>query len=167
MFFFQQFTAESTLRHGFPFKPLSVAFDPIQKVLAIGNRQGGVRIYGKPGIDVEFSHENPCQVMQIIFVVNTGKLLTACTDDSINLWDFSKKVPELEQTLKLGRERLTRIHLEFQVGVKKSIATLLKQFHFKSTKLRTLNRYEQEDLTYMRDFGMGIVTGTPSILNQI
>ena len=131
---FLQFTAESTLRHGFPFKPLSVAFDPIQKVLAIGNRQGGVRIYGKPGIDVEFSHENPCQVMQIIFVVNSGKLLTACTDDSINLWDFSKKVPELEQTLKLGRERLTRIHLEFQVGVKKSVATPLKQFRFKSTK---------------------------------
>jgi len=109
-----QFTAEPTLRHGFPFKPLSMAFDPLQKILAIGNRTGAVRIYGKPGIDVEFTHENPCQVMQILFVVNTGKLLTACTDDSINLWDFRKKTPELEQTLKMGRERLTRIHLEFQ-----------------------------------------------------
>ena len=110
-----QFTAEPTLRHGFPFKPLSMAFDPVQKILAIGNRQGAVRIYGKPGIDVEFTHENPCQVMQIVFLVNAGKLITACTDDTVNLWNFSKKVPELMNTCKLAKERLTRIHLEFQV----------------------------------------------------
>ena len=109
-----QFTAEPTLRHGFPFKPLSMAFDPLQKILAIGNRTGSVRIYGKPGIDIEFTHDNPCQVLQLFFVINAGKLLTVCTDDSINLWDFKKKVPELEQTLKMSRERLTRVHLEFQ-----------------------------------------------------
>ena len=91
----EQFTAESTLRHGFPFKPLSVAFDPVQKLLAIGNRSGAVRIYGKPGIDVEFVHDSPCQVFQMIFMINSGKLLTACTDDTINLWDFKKKKPEI------------------------------------------------------------------------
>ena len=109
-----QFTAESTLRHGFPFKPLSVAFDPVQKLLAIGNRSGAVRIYGKPGIDVEFIHDSPCQVFQIVFIINTGKLLTACTDDTINLWDFKKKKPEIIQTLKFNRERITCINVEFQ-----------------------------------------------------
>ena len=109
----EQFTAEHTLRHGFPFKPLSMAFDPLQKILAIGNRSGGVRVYGKPGIDVEFTHASQCQVLQIIFVINTGKLLTACTDDTVNLWNFKKKVPELEQSLKMTKERLTRVHLEF------------------------------------------------------
>ena len=53
--------------------------------------------------------------MQIVFLVNAGKLITACTDDTVNLWNFSKKVPELMNTCKLAKERLTRIHLEFQV----------------------------------------------------
>jgi syntaxin-binding protein 5 len=52
------FTTETTVRHGFPFKPISVAFDPIQKLLAIGNREGSVRILGRPGIDVEIQHGN-------------------------------------------------------------------------------------------------------------
>ena len=32
------FKLEKTSLHGFPFKPTAVAFDPVQKVLAIGNR---------------------------------------------------------------------------------------------------------------------------------
>ena len=109
----EQFTAESTLRHGFPFKPLSMAFDPIQKLLAIGNRSGAVRIYGKPGIDIEFVHDSPCQVFQLIFIVNTGKILTACTDDTINLWDFKRKKPEVLQTIKFQKERITCMNVEF------------------------------------------------------
>ena len=101
------------MRHGFPFKPLSMAFDTVQKLLAIGNRSGAVRIYGKPGIDIEFVHESPCQVFQMQFIINTGKLLTACTDDTINLWDFKKKKPEILHTLKFSRERITCINVEF------------------------------------------------------
>ena len=32
------FRLEKTSLHGFPFKPTAAAFDPVQKVLAIGNR---------------------------------------------------------------------------------------------------------------------------------
>ena len=32
----EQFTAELTLRHGFPNKPTALAFDPLQKIMAIG-----------------------------------------------------------------------------------------------------------------------------------
>ena len=32
--------------------------DPNQKLLAIGNREGTVRILGRPGIDLEIQHEN-------------------------------------------------------------------------------------------------------------
>lgn len=34
-----------TVRHGFPFQPTSLAFDPVQHLLAIGNRTGSLRMY--------------------------------------------------------------------------------------------------------------------------
>ena len=112
-----QFTAENTLRHGFPFQPVSIAFDPLQKLLAIGNREGRVRIYGRPGIDLELLHESdrgqPVAVMQIEFVINQGRLLTACTDNTVNLWEFKEKQPKLLETLKLNKEQLVIMHLEF------------------------------------------------------
>lgn len=109
-----QFTAEFTVRHGFPFKPLSMAYDPIQHLLAIGTRCGEVRVFGRPGLDMEIRHESDCQVLQILFVVNEGRLITVCSDDTLNLWDFKKKTPELVQTLKMSREHLTFVSLEFQ-----------------------------------------------------
>ena len=33
---------EKTLLHGFPFKPTALAFEPVQHLLAIGNRVGQV-----------------------------------------------------------------------------------------------------------------------------
>jgi syntaxin-binding protein 5 len=111
----EQFTSEFTNRHGFPHKPTALAFDPLQKIMAIGNRLGAVRLYGKPGVDIEFRHKSESAVFQLIFVVNTGHLLTACTDNTINLWDYKKKTPELIQTLKMmAREKVTEICLEFQ-----------------------------------------------------
>ena len=35
-----QFTSEFTFRHGFPHKPTALAFDPLQRIMAIGNRSG-------------------------------------------------------------------------------------------------------------------------------
>lgn len=37
-----------TVRHGFPYQPTALAFDPVQKILAIGSRSGGVRMYPFP-----------------------------------------------------------------------------------------------------------------------
>ncbi|CAF91814.1 unnamed protein product, partial [Tetraodon nigroviridis] len=34
-----------TVRHGFPYQPTALAFDPVQKILAIGSRSGGIRMY--------------------------------------------------------------------------------------------------------------------------
>ena len=61
----EQFTAEFTLKHGFPNKPTALAFDPLQKIMAIGNRSGVVRLYGRPGVDVEFKHEKECAIFQV------------------------------------------------------------------------------------------------------
>ena len=53
-----QFTSENTFRHGFPLKPTALAFDPLQRIMAIGSRSGAVRLYGRPGIyycNIKFS----------------------------------------------------------------------------------------------------------------
>lgn len=34
-----------TVRHGFPYQPSSMAFDPVQKILAIGTQSGALRLY--------------------------------------------------------------------------------------------------------------------------
>ncbi|KAF3428400.1 hypothetical protein E2986_11642 [Frieseomelitta varia] len=34
-----------TFRHGFPHQPTAVAFDPVQRLLAIGTKSGSLRIY--------------------------------------------------------------------------------------------------------------------------
>lgn len=43
-----------TVRHGFPYQPTALAFDPVQKILAIGSRSGGVRMYPLPLICVDY-----------------------------------------------------------------------------------------------------------------
>ncbi len=110
----EQFTSELTCRHGFPNKPTALAFDPLQKIMAIGNRAGVVRLYGKPGVDVEFRHEKETAVFKMIFVINTGQLLTATTDNTVSLWDFKRRTPQRVQWLHLQRENITEICLEFQ-----------------------------------------------------
>ncbi len=110
----EQMKLEKTNRHGFPHKATCVAFDQVQRLLAIGTRSGAVRIFGRPGIDVEFSHPEGAAVMQVEFVVNAGKILTTCVDDSVNLWDYTRRPPELVQSVKINKERLTVMSLEFQ-----------------------------------------------------
>ena len=53
-------------------------------------------------------------VFQMIFVVNTGRILVATTDNTIALWDFKKKTPECVQSLQMSKERVTEICLELQ-----------------------------------------------------
>ena len=112
------FTADQTVRHGFPFNPTAVAFDPVQKLLAMGTKTGRIRIFGRPGIDLDIQHEKEVAIIQIEFIINTGKLLTLCTDNSVNLWDFRSEKsgsssPKLEESIEFNREQLTAMHLEF------------------------------------------------------
>ncbi|XP_063891524.1 syntaxin-binding protein 5-like [Helicoverpa armigera] len=39
------FQIKKTFRHGFPFSPTALAWDPIQKLLAIGDKGGNLRMY--------------------------------------------------------------------------------------------------------------------------
>ena len=48
---------ERTLVHGYPYKPTAMAWDPVQRLLAIGTKEGDIRVLGRPGVDTTFTHE--------------------------------------------------------------------------------------------------------------
>ncbi|XP_017851992.1 syntaxin-binding protein 5 isoform X7 [Drosophila busckii] len=107
------FTLKKTFRHGFPYSPTSFAFDPVQKLLAIGDKSGYIRILGRPGVDAHAKHEgeSECAVLFAQFLVNEGALVTVTADDTIHLWNIRQKNPRIVQSLKFQREHVTCIHL--------------------------------------------------------
>ncbi|CAN0226100.1 unnamed protein product [Lampetra fluviatilis] len=103
-----------TVRHGFPHQPTALAFDPVQKILAIGTRNGALRLLGRPGVDCHCQHENGAAVIQLQFLINEGALVSVSADDSLNLWNLRQKRPAILHSLKFNRERITCCHLPFQ-----------------------------------------------------
>ncbi|RWS26277.1 lethal(2) giant larvae protein 1-like isoform X2 [Leptotrombidium deliense] len=111
-----------TVAHGFPHRPNCLAFDPTLGLLAIGTRNGEIRVYvnhhkfvlelclkvlfsfllillsnnlyGKPGVELEAKIDAEIEVRQILFVENRGQLVTLCEDSSIYLWQISSKKDE-------------------------------------------------------------------------
>ncbi|XP_033323264.1 syntaxin-binding protein tomosyn isoform X4 [Megalopta genalis] len=110
----EHFQAKKTFRHGFPHQPTAVAFDPVQRLLAIGTKSGSLRILGRPGVDAHVKHEGCSAVIQLQFLVNEGALVSATADDTLHLWNFRQKIPQVVQSLKFQRERITCIHLPLQ-----------------------------------------------------
>ncbi|XP_072253424.1 syntaxin-binding protein 5-like isoform X15 [Leuresthes tenuis] len=110
----ENFQLCKTVRHGFPYQPTALAFDPVQKILAIGSRSGGVRILGGPGVDCYCQHESGAAVLQLQFLINEGALVTACADDTLHLWNLRQRRPAVLHSLKFNRERITFCHLPFQ-----------------------------------------------------
>ncbi|XP_015795856.1 syntaxin-binding protein 5-like isoform X2 [Tetranychus urticae] len=109
----EHFLLSEIVRHGFPHNPTCVAFDPIQRLIAIGTRNGCLRIIGRPGVDINVQHVGQFAVIQIIFIVNEGNLITLCADDSIHLWSIKTKTPSIVHILKFQRERITFAHLPY------------------------------------------------------
>ncbi|XP_023695047.1 syntaxin-binding protein 5 isoform X1 [Paramormyrops kingsleyae] len=110
----EHFQLCKTVRHGFPYQPSSLAFDPVQKILAIGTQTGALRLFGRPGVECYCQHESGAAVIQLQFLINEGALVSALTDDSIHLWNLRQKRPAILHSLKFSRERITFCHLPFQ-----------------------------------------------------
>ncbi|KAM9356196.1 syntaxin-binding protein 5 isoform 3-T3 [Pholidichthys leucotaenia] len=110
----EHFQLCKTVRHGFPYKPYSMAFDPVQKILAIGTQTGALRLFGRAGVECYCQHESGATVIQLQFLINEGALVSALADDSIHLWNLRQKIPAILHSLKFNRERITYCHLPFQ-----------------------------------------------------
>ncbi|XP_063707454.1 syntaxin-binding protein 5 isoform X2 [Culicoides brevitarsis] len=136
------FSVKKTFRHGFPNQPTALAYDPVQKLLAVGDKAGSLRILGKPGVDAHVRHDGdpPQAVVLIRFLVNEGQLVTATADDTIHLWNFKQKSPVIVQSLKFQRERITFLHLA--VGSKwLYVGTEKGNIHVVNTEAFSLSGY--------------------------
>lgn len=91
-----------------------MAFDPVQKILAIGTQTGALRLFGRAGVECYCQHESNAAVIQLQFLINEGALVSALADDSIHLWNLRQKIPAILHSLKFNRERITYCHLPFQ-----------------------------------------------------
>ncbi|XP_036232563.2 syntaxin-binding protein 5 isoform X4 [Bactrocera oleae] len=109
----EHFSLKRTFRHGFPYSPTAFAFDPVQRLLAIGDKSGFIRILGRPGVDAHAKHEgeSDCAVIFLEFLINEGALVTVTADDTLHLWSIRQKTPQVVQSLKFQRERITCLHL--------------------------------------------------------
>ncbi|XP_017277045.1 syntaxin-binding protein 5 isoform X4 [Kryptolebias marmoratus] len=110
----EHFQLCKTVRHGFPHQPSSMAFDPVQKILAIGTQTGALRLFGRAGVECYCQHESGAAVIQLQFLINEGALVSALADDSVHLWNLRQKIPAILHSLKFNRERITYCHLPFQ-----------------------------------------------------
>ncbi|KAM6969427.1 syntaxin-binding protein 5 isoform 3-T3 [Tautogolabrus adspersus] len=110
----EHFQLCKTVRHGFPYQPSSMAFDPVQKILAVGTQAGALRLFGRAGVECYCQHESGAAVIQLQFLINEGALVSALADDSIHLWNLRQKIPAILHSLKFSRERITYCHLPFQ-----------------------------------------------------
>ncbi|XP_063812916.1 syntaxin-binding protein 5-like isoform X3 [Pseudophryne corroboree] len=110
----EQFHICKTVRHGFPYQPTALAFDPVQKILAIGTRTGAVRILGRPGVDCHCQHDSTAAVLHLQFLINEGALVTACANETLHLWNLRQKRPAVLHSLRFNKERITCCHLPFQ-----------------------------------------------------
>lgn len=109
--------AYPVVKPGFLHHPTAIAFDPIQKIIAIGNRSGFIRLIGfkrDAEIDSHFRQPNGAPVIQLAFVFNEGLVISMGGDDTIHLWNIKLKLPEVLNSLKFNRERLTVSYLPFQ-----------------------------------------------------
>uniref|UniRef100_T1IK87 Uncharacterized protein n=1 Tax=Strigamia maritima TaxID=126957 RepID=T1IK87_STRMM len=90
------FQFNKTIHHGFPSKPTALAWDPKLHLMAIGARNGVIKVYGAPGIEFYGEHENAdCSVLQIFFLPNQGRLITLCDDNTLHLWEINLKNEKL------------------------------------------------------------------------
>ncbi|KAM4693433.1 syntaxin-binding protein 5 isoform 1-T1 [Discoglossus pictus] len=110
----EHFQLCKTVRHGFPYQPSSLAFDPVQKILAIGTQTGALRLFGRPGVECYCQHDSGAAVIQLQFLINEGALVSALADDTLHLWNLRQKRPAILHSLKFSRERITFCHLPFQ-----------------------------------------------------
>ncbi|XP_022100438.1 syntaxin-binding protein 5-like [Acanthaster planci] len=110
----EHFTVCKVVRHGFPYEPTSMAYDPVQNILAVGTKNGSLRIFGRPGVDCHVRHDSDTAVLQLMFLVNEGALVSVCADDSLHLWNLRQKRPAILHSLKFNRERITHCTLPFQ-----------------------------------------------------
>ncbi|KAG8174350.1 hypothetical protein JTE90_005791, partial [Oedothorax gibbosus] len=85
------FSFVKTTTHGFPHRPSALAWDAKLQLLAIGTKNGLIRIYGTPGVEYEGKHPEEVCVVELFFLPGQGRLISLCEDSSLHLFELNEK----------------------------------------------------------------------------
>lgn len=59
-------------------------------MICIGTASGAVKVFGQPGVEFYGQHNNLSSVTKLIFLPNTGRVVSLCDDNSLHLWEVNK-----------------------------------------------------------------------------
>ncbi|CAF3572963.1 unnamed protein product [Rotaria sordida] len=104
----EDFSLSEIVRYGFPYQPTALAYDSVQKILAIGTKNGIVKIYGGAFVECTLSHPSEVEIVQLVFRINEGALISACRDNYIHLWSLRQKQPVIANSLRFVKEKISR-----------------------------------------------------------
>lgn len=104
--------AESCCYRGFPSKPSCFAFDHVLRIIAIGTREGEIRIHGKPGFHL-FARSNSSIVNLEFFPGGQGRLIALCESGKIEIWEIIESSSGLK--LKCKRSSDNEISLRLRM----------------------------------------------------
>lgn len=68
-----------------------MAYDSTLGLLAIGTQQGAIRIFGKPGVELDAKEEDGLEIRHLTFIEGRGQLIVQCHDYSLSLWEINIK----------------------------------------------------------------------------
>lgn len=100
------FGFRKTVQHGFPHKPTAIAYDPEQRLMAIGTQTGALKVFGRPGVEFYGQHTasnsgvnspgtptsstsagGDVAVQLLEWVPGTGRVLSLTTANQLTLWE--------------------------------------------------------------------------------
>lgn len=98
------FAFRKTVQHGFPHKPTALAYDPEQKLMAIGTQTGALKVFGQPGVEFYGQHtvtggggvpangspsaaSGDVAVQLLEWVPGSGRILSLTTANQLTLWE--------------------------------------------------------------------------------
>ncbi|XP_039255699.2 lethal(2) giant larvae protein homolog 1-like isoform X1 [Styela clava] len=82
------FEFKKTAEHGFPNQPSALAFDRKLKLMAIGLKNGSIKIYGAPGVEFTGLHDDTNQVVQLHFLTGEARLVSILDNNTMHLWEL-------------------------------------------------------------------------------
>ncbi|MFH4977223.1 hypothetical protein AB6A40_003932 [Gnathostoma spinigerum] len=101
------FNYSPTLRHGFPQNVSAFAHDYILGLIAVGTRDGQIRVFGAENVEWSSSTPSKSGVSHMYFAVGTGILVVLCLDHSFHKFQIENDV--ITRSSANYEERLKRI----------------------------------------------------------
>ncbi|XP_056172562.1 uncharacterized protein LOC115672298 isoform X1 [Syzygium oleosum] len=79
------------VHYGVPSTASILAFDPIQRLLAIGTLDGRIKVIGGDGIEGLFISPKPLPIKHLEFLRNQGILVSISNDNFIQVWNLESR----------------------------------------------------------------------------